>query len=329
MTCCCLESYRKMKCRVVLPDGNVRKLDCQASTVADLYTAVKDRLSSCLELGQSFMIHYLDDEFKEFFSLEQDSDIHDLMSIKIVLTNVVQAESGGGAVPPGNSGDQACEAAEESSSSRNQTIACYTLPKFDADLTLMLQKGTGVCSHGEKSRILTRLCADLFENYSAYPSTSDLETVAKAFIDHYPNMKDTGTGGKCYDSWTNSLVFKMGNYRAEMRKRGSLEMSLHSGKRSRYQPDLPSARTGFKKAKGGVINWQPEYPDGEDEKSLQQHKADIRSEMEKGSPDETLVKKKMSLTFALRRKEINQNMRISDIKDNWPALFDMQAVCIL
>jgi len=317
-----------MKFRVVLPDGNVRKLECEPSSVKELYDAIKERFC---DIPQVFIIHHFDSEFSDYFSLEHDGDIRDLMTLKIVLPVNSSAAAEGGPSSSSNSStaepDSEAPELSPSLSSRKKSIrSSYNLPRFDADLEMMLQKadGTVPCSHGEKSRILTRLCADIFENYTAYPSSSDLEIVAMALVEKYPGVKDTGKG---YEAWTNSLMFKMGNYRSDMRKRGSLEMSMNSGKRSKYHPELPSARKGYKKAKCGVINWQPEYPDGEDDNSLQQHKMDIRSEIQKGSADQNLIKNKMSLTFALRRKEINSNVRISDVKDNWPALFDMKEVC--
>ena len=319
-----------MKFRVILPDGNIRKLECEVGSVRELYDAVRDNVC---DVPQSFIMHHFDSDFNDYFSLECDDDIRDLMTLKIVPSATSAPSEAGPSSSAASSvtePDSEVEGRSTSLSSRKKNIkSAYSLPRFDADLEMMLQKAHGSVkppSHGEKSRILTRLCADIYENYTAYPSSSELEIVANAFVEKYPGVKDTGKG---YESWTNSLMFKMGNYRGDMRKRGSLEMSMHSGKRSKYHPELPSARKGFKKAKGGVINWQPEYPDGEDEKSLQQHKTDIRNEIGKGSPDQSLIKKKMSLTFALRRKEVNSNMRISDVKDNWPALFDMKEVCAI
>ena len=52
-----------------------------------------------------------------------------------------------------------------------------------------------------------------------------------------------------------------------------------------YDGGLPSARLGVKEMKMGLVNWQPEYPDGEDDDSLGKHKLDIISEMEKAQPD--------------------------------------------
>ena len=102
-------------------------------------------------------------------------------------------------------------------------------------------------------------------------------------------------------------------------------MQINGGKRSRYHPDLPSAQKGLKIPKAGVINWQPKYPDGEDEKSLLQHKEDIISELKQRSPDEGLIARRMNVKFARCRKDINDKMSINIMK-NWPALLEMKAV---
>lgn len=119
----------------------------------------------------------------------------------------------------------------------------------------------------------------------------------------------------------------MGNYRTTVRKTSSVEMSIHGGKCSKYSPHLPSARQGMKKMKMGLVNWQPEYPDGEDDDSLDKHRSDMISEMEKARPDQRLLSQKMSVTFALRRKDINKNLPLAVIKERWPALFNLTAVC--
>ena len=85
---------------------------------------------------------------------------------------------------------------------------------------------------------------------------------------------------------------------------------------------------GLKKIKAGAINWQPEMPEGEDETSLLKHKEDIINELKKHHPDESVIRKKMSLTFALGRKDINGKMRIADIIRSWPALQSISAVII-
>ena len=77
------------------------------------------------------------------------------------------------------------------------------------------------------------------------------------------------------------------------------------------------------------MNWQPEYPDGEGDVSLGKHKQEMISEMEKAHPDQRLLSKKMAVTFALRRRDINNNLPLTAIKDQWPALFSITAACVL
>ena len=79
---------------------------------------------------------------------------------------------------------------------------------------------------------------------------------------------------------------------------------------------MTSWNEGFKKAKAGVINWQPEYPDGEDQKSLENIKPHDQW-TEKRKPDDSLVWKKMSLTFSLRRQQLNTNMAICAYLKFW------------
>lgn len=76
------------------------------------------------------------------------------------------------------------------------------------------------------------------------------------------------------------------------------------------------------------MNWQPEYPDGEDSDSLEKHKLDMKSEMEKARPDQWLMSQKMAMSFALTRRDLNKNLPIAEIKEQWPALFNVSMVCI-
>ena len=171
------------------------------------------------------------------FTLDDDAEIKHLMSIKVVSTVAVVDES----TPSCSSSSQAdanSDLSEINPGSRTRSIVHdYSLLKFDADVEFLLQKANNTFAesgkltsvgHEIRSRMLTRICADIYENFTAYPSSAELEKVAKMLTDKYPEIKDCGKG---YEAWTNSLIFKAGNYQAGMRKRGSLEMSTHSGKR--------------------------------------------------------------------------------------------------
>jgi hypothetical protein len=322
-----------MKIRVVMPDGNVRRLDSEAVTAEELKTDITRNVSG---LPTNFILHYFDTDFGDYFTLEYNEDIKDKMTVKVVNVEAgadlsEATENGAEASASGTASQQAGDM-----NLRKKVIAdSYKLPKFDTDVEMILNKSniefkqTGVpvvLNHGVKSRILTRLASDLYEQYTSYPTTEDLEKVAKKFVAQYEGVRD---GGQGYEGWLNSLIFKMGNYRSMMRKQGSLEMSVHGNKRSKYQPNLPSARKGMKKAKCGLINWQPEFPDGEDKASLKQHKEDIIKEMAKVNKDGGTIARKMAITYAIRRTDINAHMPMRDVEEHWPALLNVKEVFIL
>lgn len=81
------------------------------------------------------------------------------------------------------------------------------------------------------------------------------------------------------------------------------------------------------KLRRGAINWEPPFPEGEDEVSLQRHKDFMKSEFEKRSPDWAKISKRMALTFPSRRRLMNDNMSIKEIKEHYPTLFKFEQVC--
>ena len=57
----------------------------------------------------------------------------------------------------------------------------------------------------------------------------------------------------------------------------------------------------------GGINWEPPYPEGEDESSLKNHIEYMQNEWSKRSPDWEKIKKRMMLTLPARRRMIANN----------------------
>jgi len=86
---------------------------------------------------------------------------------------------------PGHSSESSSESAESSTASstnlRTKDItAFYALPKFEKDIEMALRAANvsyekdGIVtslSHGLKSRVLTRIVSDIYENYSACPTS--------------------------------------------------------------------------------------------------------------------------------------------------------------
>jgi len=168
-----------IKLRIILPDGNMRKLACDVNTVVDMTSALESKFS----LPESFMLQYLDEEFSNYFTLDDDVEIKDLMSIKVVSTVAVVDES----TPICSSSSQAdanSDISEINPGYRTRSIVHdYSLQKFDADVEFLLQKANNTFAeseklsfvgHGIRSRMLTHICADIYENFTAYPSSAKL-----------------------------------------------------------------------------------------------------------------------------------------------------------
>jgi len=177
--------------RVVLPDGHVRKMTSDATSVASLCDSIMSNFSN--GLPPSFILHYYDDDdFGDYFTLDRDDNIEDKMTVKIVIRPTDTANTAVSSQSGGNPSSITNAAVASTSSSsvtcdnlRTKDIGTlYALPKFDKDVKMALsaanvsyQKDGTVTqlNHGLKSTVLTRIVSDMYENYSAYPSTRELE----------------------------------------------------------------------------------------------------------------------------------------------------------
>ncbi|MEQ2227583.1 hypothetical protein ILYODFUR_039052 [Ilyodon furcidens] len=82
-----------------------------------------------------------------------------------------------------------------------------------------------------------------------------------------------------------------------------------------------------RESKRGEINYLPDYPDGQDDSTLEDARQTMVDEMKKKTPNGALIKQKMDLTFALRRSEVVKDKpAITQICERWPALFTEQQV---
>lgn len=80
------------------------------------------------------------------------------------------------------------------------------------------------------------------------------------------------------------------------------------------------------KLRRGGINWEPPFPEGEDELSLKRHKEWLQNEAKRRNPDWEKVEKRMKLTFPDRRKLMNQKIELAEVRAQYPALFNFQQV---
>lgn len=166
-----------------------------------------------------------------------------------------------------------------------------------------------------KHEILEKLSETMY-SFRAYPDKENFEEVAAALIKKHPCLTQPGSS-KGWNGWYNSLRWKMGNYRSKLRRAGCLEVSINGGKRRGQQP-----QRNIKRPKMSGINFLPNFPDGEDETSMESKRKEMVEDMKKRHPNASLIAKNMNSTFALRRKElIEREPGVKDTVERWPALF--------
>ncbi|XP_059423204.1 uncharacterized protein LOC132157978 [Carassius carassius] len=114
----------------------------------------------------------------------------------------------------------------------------------------------------------------------------------------------------------------MGNYRSKLRRAGCLEVSINGGKRRGLQP-----QRNIKRPKRFEINFLPNFPDGEDEASMESKRKEMVEEMKKRRLNVALIARNMNSTFALRRKElIEKEPAVKNTVERWPALFTQSQI---
>lgn len=109
----------------------------------------------------------------------------------------------------------------------------------------------------------------------------------------------------------------MVNYRTKLRWAGCADVAINQGQRKGQAPQRSIQRT-----KWFEINFLPNFPDGEDETSMESKRKELLEEMKKRRPTASLIAKNMDSTFALRRQElVNLEPSVKDTVERWPALF--------
>ena len=91
-------------------------------------------------------------------------------------------------------------------------------------------------------------------------------------------------------------------------------------------PRSPKVRAAMQR---GIVNWAPPALDGEDETTCKAHITWMKKERRKRQlANQTIVGKKMELTFSFRRKMINQEkLLLKSIQEMYPFLFERKQVC--
>nr|XP_023674297.1 uncharacterized protein LOC111847394 [Paramormyrops kingsleyae] len=323
------EMAEKMTLRVILTEADIRKLTLnrRPDTVEELISNIKELLG----LDYKFSFQYKDPEFNhELCNLTDIADLPEKPTIKVIpilelVPGSVSAES-----LDENLSTADTEILSQSSHERQaQWPELFDIPCFSVDVEyrlrqanlLYLSDGTLLkVTKDLKHEILEKLAENMY-GFTAYPNNGQFESVAAALINKHPCLQEKGSTSRC-SGWKNSLKYKMANYRSKLRQSGCLDVVVNAGKRTCHSTPGEPANKTLKKAKKGELNYMPNFPEGIDQTGLEYAREVLVEEMQKRTPNGQLVKEKMDLTFALRRKEVvGSKPAISLMVERWPALF--------
>ncbi|XP_015253622.1 PREDICTED: uncharacterized protein LOC107099862 [Cyprinodon variegatus] len=333
---------QKMLVRVIITEADIRKVELK--TKPDTVDLLIDSLKDALQVNYNFTLQFKDPNFdNELCNLTEISELPERPTLKIIpmlsLEEVHVPQSASTEELSDTPSQADTDILSNSSQERRQQwpeeFDMY-IPKFSVDVEYRLRQanllhfrdGTHLIPSKElKHDILERLAETIYA-LKAYPTNSEFEAVATALVRVHPCLKEQGSASG-WSGWKNSLKFKMGNYRTKMRRLGHCDVTVNGGKHGKHSPggDPPNKR--IKKPKRGEINYLPDYPDGQDDSSLEDARQIMENEMKKKTPNGALIKQKMDLTFALRRSEVVMDKpAIAEIRQRWPALFTEQQVCL-
>ncbi|XP_068747230.1 sterile alpha motif domain-containing protein 3-like isoform X1 [Montipora capricornis] len=182
-----------------------------------------------------------------------------------------------------------------------------------------------VLSDGEKLTNKQRMSFirslyDHFSLYTLYPTRDQLTGVSELIVRTYPALKDksVGTG---YDSWFAQLYEKFRNERKHLVDDPAVILRKKSKTSAAVKGKFVSA-----KLRRGALNWEPPYPEGEDEASMKKHKEALETEWRRRNPDMEKVEHRMMLTFPDRRRQMNKQIEITELKAEYPSLFDFSQI---
>ncbi len=319
----CRMMEQKWPIRVIVTDCDIRRISLDQKP-SDLESLL-DHLKVKLALPYDFRLQFEDPLFNNALCNVTDvSELPDRATLK-----VISLESSTLSSPSTSDTDILYTSEEKSQMMRpDPWPSAFDIPDFSVDVNFRLRQGDLAymkdgtrmdLSRDMKHVILGRLAESMYK-YTAYPTEENCREVASALIAKHPCLKEVGspTG---YCGWKNSIKFKMGNFRTKMRRSGMADVAVNGNKRRRDFPEGEPSRN-IKRPKRSETNFLPNFPEGENEDSLESIRKRLESEAKKRLPDSADMKKMMDQTFSLRRKEIVEDQPlVKRMMERWPALF--------
>ncbi|XP_049889945.1 sterile alpha motif domain-containing protein 3-like [Epinephelus moara] len=333
---------QRLLMRVIFTEADIRKVELM--TKPDTVDLLIDSLKDVLQINYNFSLQFKDPNFdNELCNLTEISELPERPTLKIIpVLSLVEVPKPGLTsseeltdTPSEVDTDILSDSSQERQRQWPEVFDMY-IPKFSVDVEyrlrqanlLHLRDGTHLIPSKElKHDILERLAETIYA-LKAYPTNAEFEAVASALVRAHPCLKEQGSVSG-WSGWKNSLKFKMGNYRTKMRQLGHHDVTVNGGKHGKHSLCGDPPNKSIKKPRRGEVNYLPDYPDGQDDSSLEDARQLLVDEMKKKTPNGALIKQKMDLTFALRRSEVVKDQpAINQICQRWPALLTEQQVCL-
>ncbi|XP_051802174.1 sterile alpha motif domain-containing protein 3-like isoform X1 [Acanthochromis polyacanthus] len=315
---------KEMKLRIIVHDNDIRKITLSGKP--QTLDSLVEQLEEKLGLLYKFSLQYEDPDFNNaFVNLTDITDLPDKSTLKIIALVPAPTSSIASTASTDDTEILSFSSPESRSSlTRSPWPDTFDIPYFPVDIEYRLRQGNLLymrdktylqVSRDMKHEILEKL-AEAIYSFKAYPCDQEFNDVATALIQKHPCLTEPGSVNGC-NSWKNSIKFKMGNYRTKLRRAGCTDVTVNQGKRKGQAP-----QRGIKRPKRFEINFLPNFPDGEDETSMEFKRKELVEEMKKRRPPAALITKNMDSTFALRRQElVNLEPPVKDTMERWPALF--------
>ena len=307
--------------RIIVHDNDIRKITLHGKP--QTLDSLVEQLEEKLGLQYKFSLQYEDPDFNNaLVNLTDIADLPDKPTLKVIT--LVPTPTPSTASRDDTEILSFSSPGSQSSLTRSPWPDTFEIPYFPVDIEYRLRQGNLLYMRDKtylqvprdmKHEILEKLAETIY-SFKAYPCDEEFNDVATALIQRHPCLTEPGSSNGC-TGWKNSLKFKMGNYRTKLRRAGCTDVAVNDGKRKDQTP-----QRSVKRPKRFEINFLPNFPDGEDETSMECKRKDLVEEMKKRRPTAALISKNMDSTFALRRKElVNLEPPVKDAIERWPALF--------
>ena len=192
--------------RLVHPSGKITKLKAQKPETMDAFLSLIQK-----EVGEpvsSDQVYYIDNDFKEEFSLTNVAELKDKMSINIKkITAEVEPTT---EIP--STSTTSTEVSSSSASAKLQWPVLFPIPNFDVDVETEVAKRNNhevnvPLSKATKGNILKSVCQAIYK-YKTYPSDKDFQQVAEQLIKTHPGLKEAGSP-LGYECWATCIKYAM------------------------------------------------------------------------------------------------------------------------